>query len=81
MLSLWLNVFVLIAQLFMQVPALRPLAPTGSAPPFLISQTVVMIAFIALAVLSAKKFGGDNASPRNRRRYWVAAPPMGCACA
>jgi len=62
-LSLWLNVFVLIAQLFMKVPALHPLAPTGSEPPFLISQTVVMIAFIALAVLSAKKFGGDNASP------------------
>ena len=60
-LSLWLNGFVLIAQLFMKVPALHPLAPTGSKPPFLISQTVVMIAFIA--VLSAKKFGGDNASP------------------
>jgi len=61
-LSFWLNVFVLIAPLFMKVPALLPLAPTGSEPPFLISQTVVMIIFIALAVLSAKNFRGDNAS-------------------
>jgi len=58
-LSLWLNVFVLIAQLFMKVPALHPLAPTGSEPPFLISQTVVMVIFIALAVLAAKNFRGD----------------------
>jgi len=58
-LSLWLNVFVLIAQLFMKVPALHPLAPTGSEPPFLIAQTVVMIIFIALAVLAAKNFRVD----------------------
>lgn len=58
-LSLWLNVFVLIAQLFMKVPALHPLAPTGSEPPFLIAQTVVMIIFIVLAVLAAKNFRSD----------------------
>jgi hypothetical protein len=33
--SLYLNVFVLIAQLFMKVPALKTLAPTQSGPPFL----------------------------------------------
>src|ERR1700675_3640767 len=58
-LFLWLNVFVLIAQLFMKVPALHALAPTGSEPPFLIAQTVGMIVFIALAVLAAKNFRGD----------------------
>jgi hypothetical protein len=58
-LSLWLNVFVLIAQLFMKVPALHPLAPTGSEPPFLVAQTVVMIVFITLAVLAAKNFRGE----------------------
>jgi len=58
-LSLWLNVFVLIAQLFMKVPALHPLAPTGSEPPFLISQTVVMVVFIALAILAGKNFRAD----------------------
>ena len=60
-LSLWLNVFVLIAQLFMKVPALHPLAPTGSEPPFLMAQTVVMIIFITLAVLAAKNFRVDIA--------------------
>jgi len=60
-LSLWLNVFVLIAQLFMKVPALHLLAPTGSEPPFLIVQTVVMIIFIALAIMAAKNFRADVA--------------------
>jgi hypothetical protein len=60
-LSLWLNVFVLVAQLFRKVPALHSLAPTGSEPPFLVAQTALMIIFIALAVLSAKNFRVDNA--------------------
>jgi len=58
-LSLWLNVFVLIAQLFMKVPALHPLAPTGSEPPFLIAQTAVMVIFFLLAILAAKNFRAD----------------------
>jgi len=62
-LSLWLNVFVLIAQLFMKVPALHPLAPTGSEPPFLVAQIVVMIIFFALAILAAKNFHGDAVRP------------------
>jgi hypothetical protein len=60
-LSLWLNVFVLVAQIFMKVPALHSLAPTGSEPPFLVAQTALMMIFIALAVLSAKNFRVDNA--------------------
>ena len=38
--SLYLNVFVLVAQLFQKVPALKVLAPTQSEPPFLIAQTL-----------------------------------------
>jgi hypothetical protein len=34
-LALYLNVFVLIAQFFMKIPALKVLAPTQSEPPFL----------------------------------------------
>jgi len=34
--ALYLNVFVLIVQLFRKVPALRALAPTESEPPFLV---------------------------------------------
>jgi hypothetical protein len=48
---------VLIAQLFMKVPSLHALAPTGSEPPFLISQVVVLaIIFIVLTVVAAIKF-------------------------
>lgn len=59
--SLYLNVFVLIAQAFMKVPALKALAPTGSEPPFLISQVVVMVLFIVLTIFAAIKFRNDSA--------------------
>src|SRR5258705_13884531 len=54
--ALFLNVFVLIAQLFMKVPALKALAPTRSERPFLGTQVVVMLIFIVLGVLAAKRF-------------------------
>jgi hypothetical protein len=54
--ALYLNVFVLIAQLFMKVPSLHVLAPTGSEPPFLISQVVVLAIFIVLTIAAAIKF-------------------------
>ena len=37
LLAQWFNVFVLVAQGFMKVPALKALAPTQSEPPFLIA--------------------------------------------
>jgi hypothetical protein len=54
--ALYLNVFVLVAQLFMKVPSLHVLAPTGSEPPFLISQVVVMAIFIVLTIAAAIRF-------------------------
>jgi hypothetical protein len=54
--ALYLNVFVLVVQLFMKVPALHALAPTRSEPPFLVSQVVVMALFIALTIAAAIKF-------------------------
>jgi hypothetical protein len=54
--ALYLNVFVLVAQLFMKVPSLHALAPTGSEPPFLISQVAVMAVFIVLTIAAAIKF-------------------------
>jgi hypothetical protein len=54
--SLYLNTFVLVAQAFMKVPALKAMAPTGFEPPFLISQLVVMVLFIVLGISAAKKF-------------------------
>src|SRR5882724_12667442 len=42
MVAQYLNVFVLIVQLFQKVPALKALAPTQSEPPFLVTQLVVL---------------------------------------
>ena len=52
----WLNVFVLVAQLFMKVTALHALAPTQSEPPFLIAQTVVMVFFIIVGIAALRQF-------------------------
>jgi hypothetical protein len=54
--ALYLNVFVLVAQLFLKVPALRALAPTQSDPPFQITQLVVLVLFLVLGALAAKRF-------------------------
>lgn len=61
--ALWLNVFVLVAQLFMKVPALKALAPTGKEPPFLVTQLIVMAAFIPLTIASAKRFRIESPRP------------------
>jgi hypothetical protein len=59
--SLYLNFFVLIAQQFMKVPALKALAPTQSEPPFLVTQVAVMVIFIVLGFLAGKLPGGSRA--------------------
>jgi hypothetical protein len=59
--ALYLNVFVLVVQTFMKVPAVHALAPTQKEPPFLIAQVIVMVIFIGLTVLAVKKFHIDLA--------------------
>ncbi len=54
--ALYLNVFVLVAQLFAKVPALKELAPTQTEPPFKLAQGVVLVAFIVLGALAATRF-------------------------
>ncbi len=56
MLALYLNMFVLVAQLFAKVPALKAVAPTQSEPPFGITQLSVLVVFIALTVAAARRF-------------------------
>ena len=46
MFALYLNVFVLVVQIFLKVPAAHALAPTQSEPPFLITQSIVLALFI-----------------------------------
>jgi hypothetical protein len=38
--SQWFNVFVLVAQLFLKVPSLHVLAPTGAELPFAVAQAL-----------------------------------------
>lgn len=55
-LSLYFLVFVLIAQLFMKVPALNALAPTLAEPPFAYAQIANLVAFIVLMIVAARTF-------------------------
>jgi hypothetical protein len=54
--ALYLNVFVAVAQSFQKLPPLHALAPTGSEPPFLVSQLVVLAAFIGMGIVAARRF-------------------------
>jgi hypothetical protein len=69
MFALYLNVFVGVVQAFQKVPFFHGLAPTQKEPPFAVVQGIVLIAFIALGIATAKKFrpmsssGGGAAAP------------------
>jgi hypothetical protein len=60
MISLYLNVFVLIVQLFQKVPALRVLAPTQSEPPFAVTQLVVLGLFVVLTIVALIRFRSEQ---------------------
>jgi len=55
-LATYLNVFVLVAQLFKRIPVLFLLAPTQSEPPFALTQVLVMALFVWLGVGAVKGF-------------------------
>ena len=55
-LTLYLDVFVAIAQSFGKIPALHALAPTGSEPPFLIAELAGMALFVVLAIVAVIRF-------------------------
>jgi hypothetical protein len=54
--ALYLNVFVLIVQLFEKVPDLKAMAPSQSEPPFLFTQLIVLTLFVALSNVATLKF-------------------------
>jgi len=54
--ALYLNVFVAVVQGFQKLAFLHPLAPTGSEPPFVVTQVLVLAAFIWAAVLALRRF-------------------------
>lgn len=52
----YLNVFVLVVQMFQKIPALKAMAPTQSEPPFLIAQTVVLVLFVYAGFRAAMRY-------------------------
>ena len=58
MLSLYLNVFILVIQSFLTVPALRALAPDLplAHAPFAITQVIVLVFFIIMIIGAVRRF-------------------------
>ena len=54
--ALYFNVFVLVVQAFLKMPALHALVPKGSEPPFAIAQGIVLLLFIVAGTLAVKRF-------------------------
>jgi hypothetical protein len=52
--ALYLNVFVGVVQAFLKVPALAALAPKQTEAPFVVTQLVVLVLFVALTIAAAK---------------------------
>jgi hypothetical protein len=67
-LALYLNVFVLVVQSFMKVPALKAMAPTQSEPPFQIAQLAVLALFVVLAVAATLRFRVEPSLDRRQRQ-------------
>lgn len=62
--ALYLNVFVLVAQLFLRIPALIVLAPKQNEPPFALTQLLVLVLFVWLG-RAALRGSADVSSPRS----------------
>ena len=54
--SLYLNVFVLVVQAFLKLPALHALAPQGTEPPFVVAQGAVLLAFVIAGFFATRRF-------------------------
>ena len=54
-LALYFNVFVLVVQSFMKVPALKAMAPTQTEPPFVVVQVTVLVIFLGLGFFAVRK--------------------------
>ena len=59
--ALYFNVFVLVIQSFEKVAALKALAPTQKEPPFVVTQLLVLVIFVALTILATVRFHPERA--------------------
>ncbi|MDX2027394.1 MAG: hypothetical protein SFW62_02015 [Alphaproteobacteria bacterium] len=55
-LTFYLNVVVLVVQSFQKIPALNVFAPTQKEPPFLATQSAVLLLFVICGVLALRRF-------------------------
>ena len=58
MASLYLNIFILVIQAFLKVPALHALAPSvpPSEPPFAVIQGIVLVFFVIVIIGAVRRF-------------------------
>ena len=65
---LYFNLFVLVVQLFEKIPALYAMAPTQTEPPFKLTQLIVLLVSVLLAIVAVIRFHpeprGDQVSHR-----------------
>jgi hypothetical protein len=52
---LYLNAFVGVVQAFQKLSSLKELAPTQTEPPFLVAQSILLIAFAIVGFLAVKR--------------------------
>jgi hypothetical protein len=52
----YLNVFVLVVQMFQKIPSLKLLAPTQTEKPFQLAQAAVLVAIVAWGILAGLLF-------------------------
>ena len=57
--SLYFNVFVLIAQAFQKIPLLKEMAPTQSEPPFVLAQLAMLALFVAVSAVAVIRFHSE----------------------
>jgi hypothetical protein len=58
--ALWMNLFVLVVQSFLKVPALNAFAPTGKEPPFLAAQGLLLIVMLILGAAILRQPSRDQ---------------------
>lgn len=66
--ALYLNIFVLLVQLYEEIPALHAVAPTQSETPFVAAQELTLAIFIALGFLAVRHFHAASVSPGGKLR-------------
>ena len=67
--SLYLNVFVLVVQVFQKTPFPKAIASTQSEPPFLLTQFAVLALFVALTTTAAIRFRNVSVQRGSLQRW------------